>query len=238
MELPDGWDFFEGWSEGNAARIAIDLRIAEEVPIEARPWLLRVRVPRADADAAFLEALAQAVRARHEAVLVARVETDDHVELVLHGTRHEHLKDAATAAIARFPGKRAQVRSAHDSPWLHVRERLLPNLYQQQWMQDRRLVEAMAQGGDRVEVPRWVEHTFYFRSVEAREALVARVHALGFEADAATDGDGHLRFGLIVRRRDPVTLEHIHAVACELIEHAEEVGGQYDGWGAPLIDDA
>lgn len=236
MQVPDGWDFFEGWSRGQPARIELDMRLAEEVPIEARPWLLRVRLPIADAVEPFTSALLQAIRARHDAVLVARIVTDDHVELVLHGSRHEGLKDAAITVLARFPGKRAQVKSAHDSSWLHVRDTILPNKYQYQWMQDRRVVDAMRQGGDRIDVPRPIDHTVYFRSVEARETFMRSVRALGFESDVATDGDGHLRFGLVVRRRDPVTLEHIHAVACELIEQAEEAGGQYDGWGAPLVD--
>ncbi|MDQ3034504.1 MAG: DUF695 domain-containing protein [Myxococcota bacterium] len=236
MHLQDGWDSFEGWSEGKPARVELDMRLAEQVPIESRPWLLRVRVPIASASSPVVDALIASVRARHEAVLIARLTTDDALELVLHGTRHEHLKDAAASALARFPGHRAQVRSAHDSSWLHVRERILPNKYQAQWMHDRRVVDAMRQGGDRIDQPRPIDHTVYFRSVESREAFVKGVRALGFESDAATDSDGHLRFGLIVRRRDPVTLDHIHAVACELIEHAEEAGGQYDGWGAPFVD--
>lgn len=234
--MRDGWDFFEGWSEGAPARVELDMRIAEDVPDEARPWLLRVRLSAADAaDERFAGALEQIVRSRFEAVLVARVITDANVELVLHGTRHEGLKEAAAKVLAQHAGRRAQVRSAHDSAWHHVREKILPNRWQYQWMQDRRVVDAMRQGGDRIEVPRPIDHSVYFRSVEARERFVKLVAARGFEADAATDGDGHLRFGLIVRRRDPVSLDHIHAVVCELIEHAEEVGGQYDGWGAPLV---
>lgn len=230
----EAWDFFEGWCEGKPARIDVDMRLAEDVPDEARPYLLRVRVPIAHAEPSFLDAIVADVRSRFEAAAIARVTTDDFVELVLHGTRHEGLKEAVQK-IATERGHRAQVRAVLDSPWLHVRDSILPNQWQYQWMQDRRVVEAMQQGGDRVEVPRPIDHTVYFRSVEAREQFTRAVAALGFEADAATDGDGHLRFGLIVRRRDPVSLDHIHAVVCELIEAAEEVGGQYDGWGAPLV---
>jgi regulator of RNase E activity RraB len=234
--MRDGWDWYEGWSDGKPARIELDMRLAEEVPIADRPWLLRLRFPRDDAaDEGFVSEVLHMVRTRYEAVLVARVLTEDYVEFVLHGTRHDGLKEAIVPVVTRHWGRKVRIRTAHDSPWLHVRERVMPNRYQYQWMQDRRVVEAMRQGGDRIEVPRPIDHTVYFRSVEARERFAKAVAAIGFEADAATDGDGHLRFGLIVRRRDPVTLEHIHAVVCELIKKAEEVGGQYDGWGAPLV---
>lgn len=233
--MHEGWDHYEGAWDGIPARIELDMRIAEEVPIEARAWLLRVRVPRADADPSFVAGIVKVVGKRFDAVHVARVTSDVIEENVFHGSRYEGLKDAVRDVSLRFPGKRAMVKSDHDSGWLFVRERVMPDRYQHQWMQDRRVVEAMAQGGDAIEVPRVVDHALYFRSVEARERFASEVGAMGFETDVATDGDGMVRFGLIVRRADPVELTHIHAVVRDLIERAEEIGGQYDGWGAPLV---
>ncbi len=234
--MQSSWDIFEGYSDGAPARIEIDMRIAEEVPMDARPWLLRVRLSVADAqDDAFTAAITEKLRARYDAVLVARVFADEHAELLFHGARHEGLREAVTAVVERFTGRRARVKSDLDSGWLHVRDHIIPNKYQYQWIQDRRVVEAMAQGGDQLDVPRMIDHSIHFRTVEARERFAREVAALGFETDVATDGDGLVRFGLIVRRADPTRLEHVHAVVCDLIERAEEVGGQYDGWGAPLV---
>jgi hypothetical protein len=35
-------------------------------------------------------------------------------------------------------------------------------------------------------------------------------------------------------REDPVSLSRIHDLVMELSELAEEHGGHYDGWGAPV----
>lgn len=240
--LLDGWEYFDGWSEGAPARVELDMRIAEEVPIEARPWLLRVRVPSADAtDAPFVAAIIKVVRRRFDAVYVARTRTDSYEEHIFHGTSYEHFKDAVRDvslqhSVGATRARRAMVKSEHDSSWRFVREQVLPDRYQYQWIQDRRVVEAMAQGGDQIDEPRTIDHSLYFRSVEAREQFATEVQALGFETDVATDGDGMVRHGLIVRRDDPVTLDHIHDVVRDLIQRAEARGGQYDGWGAPLVN--
>lgn len=240
MSMDPSWDYYETPDAADPtgaerARVELDLRTIEDAPHDTRPVLLRLRIERREGDHALATALCTALAPLHDARLVARLLDRAHLELVLYVAREEGVEDDVRELVADHPGHRVRVVLASDPGWLHVRETLYPDRIQSQWMQDRRVVEALASSGDRLEVPRPVDHALYFRSHEARQAFTRLVHAEGFECDVATDGDGSLRFGLVARRSDPVVLAHIHRVVRGLIERAEACGGQYDNWGAPVV---
>jgi len=108
----------------------------------------------------------------------------------------------------------------------------MPDAERRQWMQDRRLLEVLAEQGDVHSIARCVDHCAYFRTPESRQAFVKDVMSEGFALDNTSDDAEAFRAEF--SRIDTVELEHIHEVVMKLVDLAEQHGGYYDGWGSPV----
>jgi hypothetical protein len=132
-----------------------------------------------------------------------------------------------------------RIGSKEDAEWSYFDEFLMPDGERWQWIMDRRVVEQLNKAGDALDVPRPVDHFIDFPDAPSREAFMNAARERGFSAEAGDPGDdGEPRYPAQLIRTDPVTLEHIHDVVMDIIELAEEHGGDYDGWGAPIASKA
>lgn len=180
-------------------------------------------------EAASLDLVEQAIIARGvelSVTYVGRVRTRGIWETVLYGVDGQ-LAALRQVAIDRAGDRRIDARSESDPTWRYYHELLLPDAERRQWMDDRRMVQILAEQGDRLSTPRRVDHRLTFSSTAARQAFLTVAEAAGFTMVEAEDA---LRAH--VHRVDPVELDHIHDVVMLLVDAAKE--GSYERWVAGI----
>jgi hypothetical protein len=99
----------------------------------------------------------------------------------------------------------------------------------QQWAAQR---EQRRQLGDRLETPRQIDHTAYFRSRKKAEVAGAELESRGFSV-ALTPGI--LRSLVEASRDDALTEPDVARFLTEVVTVVEANGGTYDGFGGPVI---
>ena len=168
----------------------------------------------------------------------------------------EELRGALLATLARvmadFPEYKYECRLQEDPEWKNYLEFMYPEPVQLQSMQNRRVVYQLMQHGDRLTVPRPVEHWIDFKTTQDREAYWNRVNAMGFEllemsmVEADDDEDdeelrvtllppGEYPYSLHITRDDKVDYDSIDACVLPLWGLASEYDGNYDGWETGIV---
>jgi hypothetical protein len=110
---------------------------------------------------------------------------------------------------------------------------LFPSETNLERMQNRRLLEALAEEGDVHEVPRRVEHWFHFSDEATRTACRETLVAIDFavEDEGVNEEAGEeLPYGLVVSRVDSIDSHTINGITLELQRLAGEYCARYDGW--------
>lgn len=241
----DEWDFYPCLIDGAPASIFLNFRYEHAAPPSALDTLFRLRVQMLEPDehgmgttneSTEFNTLEDAMAARAtEAGLcyLARVRAGGLWELAFYGA--PACKDAIQSLRALFTNRRTYIDIRPDADWGFYREFLLPDAERRQWMEDRRLTDALAERGDPLERPRRVDHWAHFATAGARDHFVRDALQAGFALQRAASVEHHeLPFGAQVFRTDAVDLEHIHDVVMELRELATKHGGDYEGWESPV----
>ncbi|NVB79127.1 MAG: DUF695 domain-containing protein [Kofleriaceae bacterium] len=241
MAETDEWDFYPCEIDHVAASIFLNLRYEHDQPPADADTLYRIRLPMVEpedhgmgsaAEAQRVNALEDEMCLRAESgglVYVARIRSRAEWEIVFYGPAAR--TDTFQSLREVFGERRTYADIRPDPAWGFYREFLLPDEERRMWMEDRRVVQALADRGDALTKPRRVDHWVHFATAEARDRFVRAAQEAGFQLErAATVEGGALPFGAQLHRVDPVELEHIHAVAMELVDLAAPDGGDYDGW--------
>lgn len=244
--MDPAWDFYFCELEECAASIALDMSLLAESADPNRPWLICVRLhmqdPRDDGMSSSEEfaalqqiedALSAALDSHCAARQVGRLTTAGTREFFFYAAADDDLLGVIEGAFSGS-GYEVMYRSEHDPEWAHYYGFIAPSRLAYQWIMDRRLVENLRSSGDDLTVQRPVDHYLFFPDSAQREAFTAALEGNDFTLDAGAQSDDGT-WPLHMVRPDPVELDHIHNMVCDLIELADAHGGDYDGWGAPVI---
>lgn len=182
-----------------------------------------------EAEAAALDLVEEALMPRAYALgltYVGRLRTRGVWEVTFYGPRN-HLTTLRAHATELAGDRQIAAIMNPEAAWTYYRELLLPDAERRQWLDDRRIVQQLAEQGDPLSTPRRVEHRLALPA-DTRAQFVALAIAAGFTVDADER---------IVRahRRDTVELEHIHAVVMSLVAAAAPLGGRYESWESGII---
>ncbi|MEJ3404682.1 ribonuclease E inhibitor RraB [Rathayibacter sp. YIM 133350] len=101
-----------------------------------------------------------------------------------------------------------------------------------QFAVDRAQLENRRILGDDLAQPRDVEHFAYFPDCSALDAAARQLEGAGFTGSIFAAGG---RFSLCARRVDALDEESVRRFVRDVCEIVEANGGEYDGWGAPVI---
>ncbi len=247
------WDFYFARVNGAISSIFVDLGLRADVPIEKRPWLLWVwlvlQAPKSDGlatneEARSLneigEALDSMVAATCGAQLVGRITGNGRREFYFYAAEPGELAVVVDTVMKAFPSYEYETSSTFQPEWDQYLM-LYPSDSNLERMQNRRLLEALAEQGDVHELPRKVEHWLYFvddaTRAACRDTLVAIEFAIEDEGMAEQDGED-LPFALVVSRVDSVDTHTINGITLELARLAGEYGARYDGWECPPMREA
>ena len=246
----DDWDFYFCNVNDVLSSIMVNLGAIGRAPMARKPWLLWVcvamRSPREDGLSSDQEAptlaeiedkLTDELRMASGAELLGRITGNNCREFYFYAPRNEGLGEAVAKVRESFPAYLIECDSQPDPEWRQYLDVLYPSPMDMHRIQNRRVLASLEEHGDAHSIPRPVDHAFYFRRDEDREAFVAAAIGTGFsvqnESEEAERTDER-PFFLNLVRTDPVAIDHINQVVLELVELAERFDGDYDGWGCEV----
>jgi hypothetical protein len=248
--LSDDWDFYFARVNDAVSSIFVDLGIRADVPLEKRPWLLWVWVslqaPKSDGlatneEARTLheigEALNSMVSAGCGAQLVARITGAGRREFYFYGAEPGELPAAAGNAMQAHPTYQYETGSTFQPDWDQY-EMLYPSETNLERMQNRRMLESLAEQGDVHELPRKIEHWLYFSDEASRTACRDTLVGIEFAVEdegISDEAPGALPYALVVSRIDSVDTHTINGITLELQRLAGEYCARYDGWECPVM---
>ena len=245
----DEWDFYFSNVNDVLSSLMVNLSAIARAPDRAKPWLLWVwvhmREPREDGLSSDSEAptfykiedrLAAPLGAACGAELLGRITGGRRREFYYYATTADGFQDAVETAMADFPAYRIDCGKQSDPEWRQYRDVLYPLPKQLRAIQNRRVLDALAQRGDDHDIPRIVDHAIYFRSAAQRTAFASAVEGQGFriQRESKEAQSSERPFFLNLVRSDQVNSDHINSVVDELVEMAEKLDAEYDGWGCEV----
>lgn len=244
-ESGERWDFYPCVVEDRPASVYLDLNLAEEHPPLESLYFAAIEILDPDthgmgsqADAEQLWPLEDALLKAFRALglcFVGRLRNNSAWQLTLYGkTGLDADLERVVSQALEGEKRRFQIGSQPDPEWSYYHGFLYPDDERWQWMQNRKVVEALAKKGDSGSRLREVDHWAFFETEASCRAFVASAEGHGFSVRVPPSEQGG-QFFVKMGREDTVELEHIHQVNMQLHDLAEEHGGTYDGWESPVV---
>ncbi len=248
-EIPNEWEFYPCVVDDEPASILLNMWYRGNYEGLAFETLYYGRIDMLDpddhgmgskneAEVLFrIEDVITGVLAQIGLVNVGRLRTDRGWQLSFYGD--EGLEPQLDRAFSDALSERSYAIGAQPDPeWSYYHEFLYPDRERLQWITNRHQVQTMLEHGDDVEAERPIDHLICFNTPESRDQFALSLESNGFsnyskKEHSGEPGDPYM---VEVMRADAAELGHIHDVVMDLAILAEKFGGDYDGWGAPIVD--
>jgi len=247
--LPQNWDFFMCRIEGAPASIRTNLALIEVAPLEGLTqrlqFCIKMKNPRPDGlssneEYPILCDIEDAIGEKAEAagaVLAGVVRSEGFLELWFYTQNAEALAKTCEEALQTFEGYQSGYNIAEDPEWEDYFDFLYPDEFSYQTMQNRKVLMQLEKNGDKMEVPREIDHFFYFKEAAQQQAFAKEAEAKGFKVrfnddefveDRKAEGKEYPYMVEATREDSPLAIDDI---VWDLLELASPFEGNYDGWG-------
>ena len=247
--LPQNWDFFMCRIEGAPASIRTNLALIEVAPLEGLTqrlqFYIKMQNPRPDGLSSNEEypilcdiedAIGEKAGATG-AVLAGVVRSEGFLELWFYTQNPEALAKTCEDALQTFEGYQSGYNIAEDPEWEDYFGFLYPDEFSYQTMQNRKVLMQLEKNGDKMEVPREIDHFFYFKEAAQQQAFAKEAEDKGFKVrfnddefveDRKAEGKEYPYMVEASREDSPLDIDDI---VWDLLELASPFEGNYDGWG-------
>jgi uncharacterized protein (TIGR01619 family) len=184
------------------------------------------------------EAFSDSVESK-QYIYVGRITTDGIRDIIFYSTQEE---EEVLVLHAKYYyhtlGYEVEVYKIEEQTnWEFYFEFLYPNAYQFQHMGNHSLLEALEDSGDKLEVPRKVEHIILFQNEKMMKRFIKVVKKEGFTIEEDSfEKDEEGNYVTCISREDSVDYEAIDNLTDLLLEIAEKFEGEYDGWETMVIE--
>ena len=247
--LPQNWDFFMCRIEGAPASIRTNLALIEVAPLEGLSqrlqFYIKMQNPRPDGlssneEYPILCDIEDAIGEKAEAtgaVLAGVVKSEGFLELWFYTQNAEALAKTCEDALQTFEGYQSGYNIAEDPEWEDYFDFLYPDEFSYQTMQNRKVLMQLEKNGDKMEVPREIDHFFYFKEAAQQQAFAKEAEAKGFKVrfnndefveERKAEGKEYPYMVEATREDSPLAIDDI---VWDLLELASPFEGNYDGWG-------
>ena len=251
--LPQNWDFFMCRIEGAPASIRTNLALIEVAPLEGLTqrlqFYIKMQNPRPDGlssneEYPILCDIEDAIGEKAEAtgvVLAGVVKLEGFLELWFYTQNAEALAKTCEEALQTFEGYQSGYNIAEDPEWEDYFGFLYPDEFSYQTMQNRKVLMQLEKNGDKMEVPREIDHFFYFKEAAQQQAFAKEAEAKGFKVrfnddefveDRKAEGKEYPYMVEATREDSPLDIDDI---VWDLLELASPFEGNYDGWGCANV---
>ena len=251
--LPQNWDFFMCRIEGAPASIRTNLALIEVAPLEGLTqrlqFYIKMQNPRPDGLSSNEEypilcdiedAIGEKAGATG-AVLAGVVRSEGFLELWFYTQNAEALAKTCEEALQAFEGYQSGYNIAEDPEWEDYFGFLYPDEFSYQTMQNRKVLMQLEKNGDKMEVPREIDHFFYFKEAAQQQAFAKEAENKGFKVrfnddefveDRKAEGKEYPYMVEATREDSPLAIDDI---VWDLLELASPFEGNYDGWGCANV---
>ena len=247
--LPQNWDFFMCRIEGAPASIRTNLALIEVAPLEGftqrLQFCIKMKNPRPDGlssneEYPILCDIEDAIGDKAEstgAVSAGVVKSEGFLELWFYTQNAEALAKTCEEALQAFEGYQSGYNIAEDPEWEDYFGFLYPDEFSYQTMQNRKVLMQLEKNGDKMEVPREIDHFIYFKEAAQQQAFAKEVEAKGFKVrfnddefveERKAEGKEYPYMVEATREDSPLA---INDIVWDLLELASPFEGNYDGWG-------
>ena len=251
--LPQNWDFFMCRIEGAPASIRTNLALIEVAPLEGLTqrlqFYIKMKNPRPDGlssneEYPILCDIEDAIGEKAEAtgaVSAGVVKSDGFLELWFYTQNAEALAKTCEEALQAFEGYQSGYNIAEDPEWEDYFGFLYPDEFSYQTMQNRKVLMQLEKNGDKMEVPREIDHFIYFKEAAQQQAFAKEAEAKGFKVrfnddefveDRKAEGKEYPYMVEATREDSPLAIDDI---VWDLLELASPFEGNYDGWGCANV---
>ena len=251
--LPQNWDFFMCRIEGAPASIRTNLALIEVAPLEGLTqrlqFYIKMQNPRPDGlssneEYPILCDIEDAIGEKAEAtgaVSAGVVKSEGFLELWFYTQNAEALAKTCEEALQAFQGYESGYNIAEDPEWEDYFDFLYPDEFSYQTMQNRKVLMQLEKNGDKMEVPREIDHFIYFKEAAQQQAFAKEAEAKGFKVrfnddefveDRKAEGKEYPYMVEATREDSPLDIDDI---VWDLLELASPFEGDYDGWGCANV---
>ncbi|GJH41167.1 hypothetical protein RCZ04_17170 [Capnocytophaga sp. HP1101] len=253
--LPQNWDFFMCRIEGVPASIRTNLALFEIAPLEGLSerlqFCIKMKSPTPDGfpskeEYPILCDIEDAIGDKAEAtgaVLAGVVKTEGVLELWFYCENAETLAETCQEVLRTFEGYLFQYFTAEDAQWEDYFDFLYPDEFSYQTMQNRKVLMQLEKNGDKMDVPREIDHFIYFKREAQQQDFAKEVEAKGYRVRLSDEktveerkAEGYAQPYTVEATREDSPLD-INNIVWELIELARPFEGEYDGWGCVNVSD-
>lgn len=239
------WEFYFSNVNYKLASLYVDLGLHKIAPVKDKPnvvWVsIKMNNPREDGLSSNEEsnelykiedALVDKLKDKFKSIYVGRVTTTGNRDLYFYFGDTTLYDKVISDVMINFPKYHFEFGSKEDKTWSGYLDFLYPNPRKFQSIQNRRVVDQLEKGGDKLTKAREVDHWLYFKTEKDRETFISKIKTEGFSiVDKDFDKSlGALPFRLHIKRVDKVDLESVDIYVIHLWELATECNGDYDGW--------
>ena len=251
--LPQNWDFFMCRIEGAPASIRTNLALIEVAPLEGLSqrlqFYIKMQNPRPDGlssneEYPILCDIEDAIGEKAEAtgaVSAGVVKSEGFLELWFYTQNAEALAKTCEEALQAFEGYQSGYNIAEDPEWEDYFGFLYPDEFSYQTMQNRKVLMQLEKNGDKMEVPREIDHFIYFKEAAQQQAFAKEAEAKGFKVrfnddefveERKAEGKEYPYMVEATREDSPLAIDDI---VWDLLELASPFEGNYDGWGCANV---
>lgn len=246
------WEFYLTNIDGNPGSIMVDLGLISIAPIpdhETIVWVsVKMNQPKENglSTSGKIEILGQIedslvtkLNKKHNCTFVGRATTDGNRDFYFYFGNTTLYDKSISEAMVQFPKYTYDFGTKADKDWKSYFDFLYPLPKQLQSIQNRRVIEQLEKGGDKLTKAREVDHWIYFKTEADRETFLQKISTENFSI-VDKDFDKELDeapFGLHIKRVDKVDQESVDQYVIHLWQLASESNGDYDGWETSIEKD-
>ena len=246
--MSDDWDFYILRVDDQPASIMVDLGIRPSAPLPTHKFMgymrLKMNDPRPDGLSgqeefdvlcAIGDAVENSLSAKGGAhIYVGRNTSDGNRDFYFYTASLEKLHRCLDAVVKAFPQYEFILGGREDADWSTYLEFLHPNPVEKQRMMDRRVCEQLRQHGDDLSAAREIDHRVYFSDKSKLKQYADYLRENNYVK--IETGKTKPIFGqLFLDFKHIGAPEDVSDVVYDLSAKAEELGGEYDGWGCGVV---